>query len=144
MNGNKIIETNYYYNRLLIRVEIKNCCSPVDANPCRQSSESGALSLSSAAQHIDFHSSRRIYVVLVAHSIALSLHYLLFYGGNVRIAALDLWRHSYLNIFLASAQQPRTPNCSEVENHYFLAIIILGFATYVFLNWLSFIGGRRQ
>ena len=40
-----------------------------------ESPESGALSLSSAARHIDFHSSRRIYVVLVAHSIALSLHY---------------------------------------------------------------------
>ena len=40
-----------------------------------ESSKSGALSLSSAARHIDFHSSRRIYVVLVAHSIALSLHY---------------------------------------------------------------------
>ena len=42
-----------------------------------ESSESGALSLSSAARHIDFHSSRRIYVVRVAHSIALSLHLLL-------------------------------------------------------------------
>ena len=42
-----------------------------------------------AARHIDFHSSLRIYVVLVAHSITLSLHYLLLYGGNVRIAALD-------------------------------------------------------
>ena len=41
-----------------------------------ESFESGALSLSSAARHIDFHSSRRIYVVLVAHSIALSLQYL--------------------------------------------------------------------
>ena len=40
-----------------------------------ESSESGALSLSSAARHIDFHSSRRIYVILVAHSIALSLQY---------------------------------------------------------------------
>ena len=39
-----------------------------------ESPESGALSLSSAARHIDFHSLRRIYVVLVAHSIALSLH----------------------------------------------------------------------
>ena len=38
-----------------------------------ESPESGALLLSSAARHIDFHSSRRIYVVLVAHSIALSL-----------------------------------------------------------------------
>ena len=38
-----------------------------------ESSESGALSLSSAARHIDFHSSRRIYFVLIAHSIALSL-----------------------------------------------------------------------
>ena len=38
-----------------------------------ESPESGALSLSSAARHIGFHSSRRIYVVLVAHSIALSL-----------------------------------------------------------------------
>ena len=36
--------------------------------------ESPELSLSSAARHIDFHSSRRIYVVLVAHFIALSLH----------------------------------------------------------------------
>ena len=56
--------------------------------PVSESSESGALSLSSAARHIDFHSLRRIYVVLVAHSIALSLHYLLLYGGNVRIAGL--------------------------------------------------------
>ena len=40
-----------------------------------ESSESGALSLSSAARHIDFHSLRRIYVVLVALSIALSLQY---------------------------------------------------------------------
>ena len=39
-----------------------------------ESSESGALSLSSAARHIDFHLLRRIYVALVAHSIALSLH----------------------------------------------------------------------
>ena len=38
-----------------------------------ESSESGALSLSSAARHIDFHLLHRIYVVLVAHSIALSL-----------------------------------------------------------------------
>ena len=38
-----------------------------------ESSESGTLSLSSAAPDIDFLSSRRIYVVLVAHSIALSL-----------------------------------------------------------------------
>ena len=38
-----------------------------------ESSESGALSLSRAARHIDFHLLRRIYVVLVAHSIALSL-----------------------------------------------------------------------
>ena len=54
-----------------------------------ESSESGALSLCSAARHIDFHLLRRIYVVLVAHSITLSLHYLL-YGGNVRIPALAL------------------------------------------------------
>ena len=40
----------------------------------RQSSESGALSLSSATRHIDFHLLRRIYVTLVAHSIAFSLH----------------------------------------------------------------------
>ena len=41
-----------------------------------ESSESGALSLSSAVRHIDFHLLRLIYVALVAHSIALSLHYL--------------------------------------------------------------------
>ena len=39
-----------------------------------ESPESGALLLSSAARHVNFHSSRLIYVVLVAHSIALSLH----------------------------------------------------------------------
>ena len=52
-----------------------------------ESSESGALSLSSGARHIDFHSSRRIYVVLVAHSIALSLHYYIanFQVLNIRI-----------------------------------------------------------
>ena len=38
-----------------------------------RSSESRALSLSSAARHIDFHLLRHIYVVLVVHSIALSL-----------------------------------------------------------------------
>ena len=54
-----------------------------------ESPESDALSLSSASRHIDFHSLRRIYVVLEVHSIALSLHYLLLYVGNVRIAALD-------------------------------------------------------
>ena len=53
----------------------KNCCSTVDSNQWRRGSESGAISLSSAARHIDFHSSHRIYVVLVAHSIALLLHY---------------------------------------------------------------------
>ena len=37
-----------------------NCCSTVDSNQCRRGSDSGALSLSSAARHIDFHSSRRI------------------------------------------------------------------------------------
>ena len=52
----------------------KNCCSTVDSNQLRRGSESGALSLSSAARHVDFHSSRRIYVILVAHSIVLSLH----------------------------------------------------------------------
>ena len=52
----------------------KNCCFTEDSNSC-QSPESGALSLASAARHIDFHSSHRIYAVLVAHSIALSLHY---------------------------------------------------------------------
>ena len=41
-----------------------------------ESSESGALSLSSAARHIDFHLLRRIYVAFVAHSIALSLQYI--------------------------------------------------------------------
>ena len=64
-----------------------------------ENSESGALLLSSVARHIDFHSSRRIYVVLLAHSIALSLPYLLLYGGNVRIAAGDLWLHSYFPRF---------------------------------------------
>ena len=38
-----------------LHAEIKICCFPVDSNPCRLSSESGALSLSSAARHIDFH-----------------------------------------------------------------------------------------
>ena len=52
-----------------------NCCATVDSNQWRKGSESGALSLSNAARHIDFHSSRRIYVVLVAHSIALSLQW---------------------------------------------------------------------
>ena len=32
-------------------------------------------SLSSAVRHIDFHLLRRIYVALIAHSIALSLQY---------------------------------------------------------------------
>ena len=73
----------------------KSCCSSVDSNQLRRGSESGGLSLSSAARHIDFYLLRRIYVVLVAHSIALSLHYLL-YGGNVSIAALALWQHSYV------------------------------------------------
>ena len=60
-----------------------HCCSeqklllPSGLELMSESSESGALSLSSAApaRYIDFHSSRRIYVVLVAHSLALSLHY---------------------------------------------------------------------
>ena len=45
-----------------------------------ESTESGALSVSSAARHIDFHLFRRIYVALVAHSIALSLHLQLLYS----------------------------------------------------------------
>ena len=42
--------------------------------PVSESSESGALSLSSAARYIDFHLLRRIYVAYIAHSVALSLH----------------------------------------------------------------------
>ena len=55
-------------------VEIKNCCFPSGLEPLSQSFESGALSLSSAARHIDFHLLRRIYIALVVHSIARSLH----------------------------------------------------------------------
>ena len=53
--------------------KIENCCSP--SGPISESSESGALSLSSAARHIDFqywfwhidfHSLRRIYVAFSA------------------------------------------------------------------------------
>ena len=57
--------------------EIKNCCSPVDSNQRQRGSESGALSLSSAARHINFQLLRHIYenVALIAHSIALSLQY---------------------------------------------------------------------
>ena len=38
-----------------ICVMSKNCCSTIDSNQWRRGSESGALSLSSAARHIDFH-----------------------------------------------------------------------------------------
>ena len=57
-------------------VKIKNCCFPVNSNPCRKSSESGALELSCSTRHIYFHLCR-IYVALVSHSIALSLQYLI-------------------------------------------------------------------
>ena len=100
---------------VIARVCLHNCSEQKLLLHCRlelvsESSESGALSLSSAARHIDFHSSRRIYVVLVAHSIVLSLHYLLLYGGNVRIAALDQWRHSYFPRFGSTAANAK---CSE-------------------------------
>ena len=99
----------------------KNCCSSADSNSC-QSSESGALSLSSAARHIDFHLLRRIYVVLVAHSIALSLHYLLLYGGNVLIAALDQWRHFHFPRFgsivaNAKCSEPKIATPQRTRTH---------------------------
>ena len=68
--GSKLERCKYSF---ITDVEIKNCCSPNGLEPVSESSDSGALSLSSAAQHIDFHLLRRIYVALVAHSIALSL-----------------------------------------------------------------------
>ena len=60
-----------------------------------------------------FQSSCRIYVVLVADSIALLLHYLLLYRGNVRIVALlalALWRHSYFPRFGSIAANAK---CNE-------------------------------
>ena len=62
-----------------------------------ESSESGALSLSCAARHIDFHSSRRIYVVLVAHSIALSLHICQILSNNFSITFGNCFKQ---NLFL--------------------------------------------
>ena len=47
-------------------VEIKNCYSPSGLEHVSESLESGALSLSSAARHVDFHLLRLIYVTLKA------------------------------------------------------------------------------
>ena len=80
-SGRRYIRRDHWYGRALsviyvVQISI-NCRNqklllPSDSDPCRLSSESGALS-SSTSRHIDFHLLRLIYVAFVAHSIALSL-----------------------------------------------------------------------
>ena len=82
-SGLRYIRRDHWYGRALSVIYVVqtsiNCRNqklllPSDSDPCRLSSESSTLSLSSAARHIDFHLLRRIYVAFVAYSIALSLH----------------------------------------------------------------------
>ena len=61
-------------SHITLNVVSKKLLLPSGLEFMSESSESGALSLSSAARHIDFHLLRRIYVALITHSIALSLH----------------------------------------------------------------------
>ena len=78
-----LLVTTFLFSSLWLNSRDAKCRNqklllPVGLEPVSESSESGALSLSSAARHIDFHLLRRIYVAFVAHSIALSLQLILF------------------------------------------------------------------
>ena len=73
----EVLTISTYSTHNFISYLCYNCNVQILLLHCRlesESPESGALSLSSAARHIDFHLLRRIYVALVAHSKALSLH----------------------------------------------------------------------
>ena len=96
-----------------------------------ESSESGALSLSSAAQHIDFHLLRRTYVAFIAHSIAISLH--------IKFTVISLNIDAFLVLFY-SAGLIETVFCKVIfYRTSYLAIYSCTLIFYLFINGMTII-----
>ena len=100
----------------IISVEIKNCCSSLDSNPCQIEFRVRRVIIEQRAPPGIL--MRRIYVAFIAHSIALSLH---MYTINISLQLIEIcppwvYHQKCQNISLNNAKK-RNKISNKVLHH---------------------------